>query len=272
MSLPSRSRPEPYKPRYYLDYLAIALFCFIICLPLMCSKARGSEEDESRAALALARAARERSVRVAAETQPICFTDPALATAKALKDGKPIMWWVGGLQCKDHAEFRAAVGDVVHCHVASHDGDRSKRVVFAADGVEFYILEENLTKARAERLRSKWKESTAVPGAKAKVIEEFSRNVLPVRGGAVARRTGDDGPPANGGFWIPANPPDHPPVPEGWTLRTVDGVHYLTEDQVPVANRIRQYSQPIYGYRGDVVARNYRAMGWGSNDCGVAGG
>lgn len=181
MPLPLRQRPK--------DFIVIALVGLLVLLPVVYAKGGEEEESAARSALALAKAARERSTKPV-EAQPICFTDPDAATAQALKDRKPLVLWVGGLKCKDHPEFRTAVGDAIHCHIPNHDGDRTHRVVIAAGGVEYFILAPNLSKEKGEKVRRMWREPAIVPGARAKVIEEFGY-APPARYPPVLRNVGN---------------------------------------------------------------------------------
>lgn len=174
--MPSRPAKQ-YSNAYWFDFIIIALVALIILLPIMCAKGGEEEESSARSALALARAARERSAK-SSESQPVCYVDPDLATQKARKEKLPLVFWVGGLQCKDHPEFRKAVGDAIHCHIPNHDGDRTHRVVVMCADVEYYILASHLDKARGEKVRRMWKEPSPIIGApRAKVIEELSYRV-----------------------------------------------------------------------------------------------
>lgn len=130
--------------------LFFAWLAFVAFLIGGCT-ARGddSHEAESRAALALAKAKRER------ETGR-CFSDYEAAIAAAKRANKHLVLWVG-MKCGDHPQLRRELADAIHCHLPSQHGDRTPRIVIeGADGIEWFVPSEKIGPETVRRIREKW--------------------------------------------------------------------------------------------------------------------
>lgn len=92
------------------------------------------ENTEAAAALALARARATAEV-TKAKPKHECLTDLSTAMAKARKEAKALVCWVG-MQCTDLPEVRAVAPDkdAVHCHLSDWQGDRGKYLVVKPKG------------------------------------------------------------------------------------------------------------------------------------------
>lgn len=131
--------------------LVIAWFSLLVMAFGGCAIARGDElaESKANAALALAKAKRER------ETTS-CHFDYEQALAESRRSRKPLVLWIG-VRCTQHPTLRRELSDAVHCHVASHNNDRTPRVAIEdRDGSEWYVRAENIDAETARKLRVMW--------------------------------------------------------------------------------------------------------------------
>jgi hypothetical protein len=101
-----------------------------------------------RAALTLAKCAREREAIKSQMTATGCFTDRDVAEKYAKAQGKPLIVWMG-MECETMPTIRKALGDAVHCHVKS-DGSAGgvPQLMYQTHGSEkwWYVTREQLDK------------------------------------------------------------------------------------------------------------------------------
>jgi hypothetical protein len=132
--------------------LLIAWLAFLAFIIGGCAAVHGGEpfESKARAALALAKAKRDREATG-------CFADYEAAVAEAKRTDKHLVLWVG-LQCADHPQIRHELADAIHCHLLSQHGDRTPRIVIQGnDGVEWYVTPEKLGPETSRKIRDKWR-------------------------------------------------------------------------------------------------------------------
>ena len=130
--------------------LVIAWFAFLVLAIGGCAIARGDElsESKARAALALAKAKRDREAA-------ICHFDYEEAVAESRRLRKPLVLWIG-VKCTEHPTLRRDLRDAVHCHLASHNNDRTPRIAIEdRNGNEWYVRAENIGPDTARKLRAK---------------------------------------------------------------------------------------------------------------------
>lgn len=142
--------------------------------------------DRARAALAIAKAAREREYS-SAQTKEVgkdagvmegCFTDLSTArkVSKVLK--KPLVLWVG-MVCTDAPDTcKSLADDVVSCHLTEYHGDKSPRIVVSdPDGVEYKIRKQDIDATTPIGVRKRMGlpvPSTLIEQYRKKLTEEFT--------------------------------------------------------------------------------------------------
>lgn len=107
--------------------------------------------DKAKAALALAKAQRERTTPTTSKAMPKaavmegCFDDLATARMVSKKLRKPLVLWVG-MTCKDANDVCEAIrDDVVSCHLTSYHGSPTARVIVTDyEGVEYRVLKSEI--------------------------------------------------------------------------------------------------------------------------------
>ena len=111
--------------------------------------------DQAKAALALAKAAREREAAKAVTMSKHCFKSHGEAAFVAAKTRKPLVLWVG-MCCEDSPVIREALPDAVHCHLPAFNGDDSPRVVFTGpDGRSWQYDKDQLNEKTAAKIRER---------------------------------------------------------------------------------------------------------------------
>lgn len=107
--------------------------------------------DKAKAALALAKAQRERTTPTASKAMPKaavvegCFDDLATAHMVAKRLKKPLVLWVG-MTCKEAGNVCDSLHeDVVSCHLSSYHGSATARIVVTdPEGVEYRVLKSEI--------------------------------------------------------------------------------------------------------------------------------
>jgi len=152
---------------YFFDVCMVAFF-LLIAVIYITSFAYGIEptpEAKAKAALALAKSARERVGPVRAliveksDVKPVelvCFEDYSKARAIALKEGKPLVLWVN-LTCEEHPGLRRSLGEAIHCWMPDRGGDASPRIIVqGGDDITYTIRAERLSERTPEIVKSVW--------------------------------------------------------------------------------------------------------------------
>ena len=124
------------------------------CVSLLCvlsaalgGRAATPEEDQAKAALALARASRERA---AVKMADVCYANAKVAAEKSERSGKPLVFWVG-MDCSAVPGVRQSLPDAIHCHLPELNGDSTPRVVINQKNGDSWRLERDQLTAEAGR-------------------------------------------------------------------------------------------------------------------------
>lgn len=121
-----------------------ALMAFLVCFT------SGNLRSEDKLDLVKAKALAELQLlsigrdRVSKSSET-CLNDIKAAEAKAKKEGKSLVVWVG-MVCLEMKEYRLALNDCIHCHVKEYDGIKEPNLVIVNGKDKHWFTKKSLEK------------------------------------------------------------------------------------------------------------------------------